>query len=105
MTIPIKQVTEFVNYVDMFYGTNDPVYPMMHQGTKQPLNKYDITRATLNYIDKIQKGDLEYVHWTWGDGDSLDRERVRDILLDEYDYKYVPDSFNMSDMQWVNQYA
>jgi len=21
---------------------------------------------------------------TWGDGDSLDRERVRDILLDEY---------------------
>lgn len=105
MTIPIKQVTEFVNYVDMFYGTNDPVYPMTSQITKQPLNKHDILRATLNYIDKIQKGDLEYVHWTWGDGDSIDRERVRDILLDEYDYKYVPDSFNMSDMKWVSQYA
>jgi hypothetical protein len=26
---------------------------------------------------------------TWGDGDSLDRERVRDILLEEYNYKYV----------------
>jgi hypothetical protein len=25
----------------------------------------------------------------WGDGDSLDRERVRDILLEEYNYKYV----------------
>ena len=24
-----------------------------------------------------------------GDGDSLDRERVRDILLDEYNYKFV----------------
>ena len=25
----------------------------------------------------------------WGDGDSLDRERVRDILLEEYNYKFV----------------
>jgi len=25
----------------------------------------------------------------WGDGDSLDRERVRDILLDDYNYKFV----------------
>ena len=24
-----------------------------------------------------------------GDGDSLDRERVRDILLEDYNYKYV----------------
>ena len=24
-----------------------------------------------------------------GDGDSLDRERVRDILLEEYNYKHV----------------
>ena len=90
MTIPIKQVTNFVNYVDMFYGTNDPLYPMMSEITKQPLNKYDIMRATLNYIDLCMKGDLEYVHYTWGDGDSLDRERVRDILLEDYNYKYVP---------------
>ena len=90
MTIPIKEVAEFVNYVDMFYGTNDPIYPMMSQETKQPLTKHDIMRATLNYIDMIQKGDLEHVHWTWGGGDSLDRERVRDILLEDYNYKYVP---------------
>ena len=53
--------------------------------------------------------DLEYVHYTWGDGDSLDRERVRDILLEEYNYKYVPDQSqltgNMSNMKWVSQYA
>jgi len=90
MAITQDQLNEFVSYVDMFYGTNEPLYPMMSQVTKQPLNKMDITRAALNYIDRCLKGDLEYVHYTWGDGDSLDRERVRDILLDEYDYKYVP---------------
>ena len=29
--------TDFVNYVDSFYGQNDPLYPMMSQETKQPL--------------------------------------------------------------------
>ena len=72
---------EFVNYVDSFYGTNDPLYPMMCRETKQPLNTYDIERATHTYIERIEKGDLEYAHYSWGDGDSLDRERVRDILL------------------------
>ena len=100
---------EFVAYVDSFYGTNDPIYPMMHQETKQPLSVYDIVRAIHTYIERIEKGDLEYVHYSWGDGDSLDRERVRDILLEEYNYKYVPDQSqltgNMSNMKWVSQYA
>jgi len=89
MNILQSDITNFVDYVDSFYGTNDPIYPMMSQETKQPLNKFDILRASLNYIDRCMKGDLEYVHWVWGDGDSLDRERVRDILLDEYNYKLV----------------
>ena len=38
---------------------------------------------------EIEKGDLEYTHYSWGGGDSLDRERVRDILLEDYNYKYV----------------
>ena len=100
-----NNVTEFVDYVDSFYGTNDPLYPLMSAETKQPLHKTDILRATLNYIDKCMKGDLEYVHYTWGDGDSLDRERVRDILLDEYNYVYVPETDNIADMSWVNAYA
>ena len=102
-SIPID--TEFVNYVDSFYGTNDPLYPLMSCETKQPLGKLDILRATLNYIDLCMKGDLEHVHYTWGDGDSLDRERVRDILLDEYNYVYVPETDNIADMSWVNAYA
>ena len=87
MTIPIKQVTNFVNYVDSFYGTNDPLYPMMSQETKQPLTKLDIYRATENYLSMC--GDDSIENCTWGDGDSLDRERVRDILLYDYNYKFV----------------
>ena len=107
-SIPID--TEFVNYVDSFYGTNDPLYPLMNQETKQPLNVYDIVCAIHTYIERIEKGDLEYAHYSWGDGDSLDRERVRDILLEEYNYTYVPETdltgnINIADMSWVKQYA
>ena len=84
-----RDVDQFVDYVDSFYGVNDPLYPLMSAETKQPLSKLDILRATLNYIDLCMKGDLKYVHYTWGGGDSLDRERVRDILLYDYNYKYV----------------
>ena len=43
-------LTNFVKYVDSFYGQDDPLYPMMSQETKQPLTKYDILRATENYL-------------------------------------------------------
>ena len=80
-------LTEFVDYVDSFYGQNDPLYPMMSQETKQPLTKYDIYRATENYLSMCS--DENEKLYTCGDGDSLDRERVRDILLYDYNYKFV----------------
>ena len=80
-------LTNFVDYVDSFYGVNAPLYPMMSRETKQPLNKHDILCATENYLSMCSDDSNEYC--TWGDGDSLDRERVRDILLEEYNYKYV----------------
>ena len=80
-------LTDFVDYVDSFYGVNDPLYPMMSQETKQPLTKFDIYRATEYYL--AQCSDDRVTNCTWGDGDSLDRERVRDILLEEYNYKFV----------------
>ena len=80
-------LTNFVNYVDSFYGVNDPLYPMMSQITKQPLSKVDILSATENYLSMCSDDSIE--NCTWGDGDSLDRERVRDILLEEYQYKFV----------------
>ena len=83
----MELIQQFVDYVDSFYGTNDPLYPMMSRETKQPLTKFDINRATENYLVMCLDETKEL--YTWGDGDSLDRERVRDILLEEYQYKFV----------------
>ena len=80
-------LTDFVDYVDSFYGVNDPLYPMMSRETGQPLNKHDIYGATQNYLSMCSDKTNKFCEW--GDGDSLDRERVRDILLEEYNYKFV----------------
>ena len=80
-------LTDFVKYVDSFYGVNDPLYPMINVETKQPLSKIDILAATENYLSMC--GDESNEVCTWGDGDSLDGERVRDILLEEYNYKFI----------------
>jgi hypothetical protein len=80
-------LTNFANYVDSFYGVNDPLYPMINVETKKPLSKEDIYAATYHYLSRCS--DKRVTNCTWGDGDSLDRERVRDILLDEYNYKFV----------------
>ena len=83
----MTDIQEFVDYVDSFYGQNDPLYPMMSRETKQPLNKHDILCATENYLSMCSDDSNELC--VWGDGDSLDRERVRDILLEEYNYNFV----------------
>lgn len=58
----------FRDYVHSFYG-KDGIYDL---GCGIP----DIENAILAYLGKIQ-----FVDWMeWGDGDSLDRERVREIL-------------------------
>ena len=75
-------LTNFVDYVDSFYGQNDPLYPMMSRETKQPLTKFDIARATGYYL--AQCSDERVENCTWGDGDSLDRERVRDIMFEMF---------------------
>ena len=80
-------LTDFVKYVDSFYGVVDPLYPMMSRETGQPLNTHDILCATQNYLSMCSDDSNKLC--TWGDGDSLDRERVRDILLDDYNYKFV----------------
>tara|TARA_B100000963_G_scaffold316636_1_gene296585 strand:+ start:51 stop:308 length:258 start_codon:yes stop_codon:yes gene_type:complete len=83
----MTSIEQFVDYVDSFYGTNDPVYPMMSRETGQPLNTHDIQCATQNYLTLCL--DESNKLCVWGDGDSLDRERVRDILLYDYNYKFV----------------
>ena len=84
-------LTDFVKYVDSFYGVNDPLYPMINVETlSNHLSKIDILgAATEFYLSTCVVMSQSQTNCTWGDGDSLDRERVRDILLEEYNYKFV----------------
>ena len=74
-----NELSNFIDYVDSFYGQNDPVYPMKSIVGDLPLDKSAILDATYEYLSTITKRKSDT--YTWGGGDSLDRERVRDILL------------------------
>ena len=69
----IEKVTnmmcDFVSYVDDFYNEKSGIYPI------KGLTNDMIINATQKYITSQTKD------YTWGGGDSLDRERVRDIIL------------------------
>ena len=73
----MNSLDEFVEYVWSFYGNEDPLYPI------KGLEKEHILDAFYIYEDRILKGDLEYAHYSWGGGDSLDREHIRDIILEQ----------------------
>ena len=81
---PVKELNDFVDYVWSFYGEHeDTLYPI------HGLKKKDIYDAFFVYQERIEKGDT---HMTWGHGDSLDRERVRDIILEQP--QFIGWSFN-----------
>ena len=81
------ELKDFIDYVFSFYGDVDPVYPMRKVIGDNPLNKSDILNDTYDYLSTISKRNSET--YTWGEGDSLDRERVRDILLKDWDFYLV----------------
>ena len=60
---------DFIAYVDSFYNEKNGIYPI------KGLTNDMIFTATLKYVSSQTKD------YTWGGGDSLDRERVRDIIL------------------------
>ena len=62
---------EFISYVLSFYGETG-IYP------ENKRTKEQVAYATLMYLDSLTETR------TWGDGDSLDRERVRDIMNNFY---------------------
>ena len=62
-------LVDFIAYVDSFYNEKNGIYPI------KGLTNDMIFTATLKYISSQTE------NYTWGDGDSLDRERVRDIIL------------------------
>ena len=69
--VAVSEVVDFITYVESFYGNvPDAVYPI---GASPKM----IIAAISKYIQSLS----ETV--TWGGGDSLDRERVRDILIED----------------------
>ena len=62
---------EFLDYVMSFYGDADALYPIDN------LTREEVALAVLNYLDLCEEG----THVTWGGGDSLDRERVRALII------------------------
>ena len=71
-------IDEFVDYVWSFYGEHsDTIYHI------KGLVKQDIYDAFFIYKERIENKSVYYSHYSWGDGDSLDRERVRDIILEQ----------------------
>ena len=66
-----ESLNEFLGYCHSFYG-KDGIYDL---GVGIP----DIQSAILYYCGQCIVDD----EYTWGDGDSVDRERVRTILEDQ----------------------
>ena len=62
---------EFLDYVMSFYGDADALYPI------DRLTREEVALAVLNYLDLCAVSDIV----NWGDGDSLDRERVREFII------------------------
>jgi len=85
-TISTSQKKEFIDYVYSFYGSYDAIYPLHQMVTGQRLTKTDIKKAIKNY--ELFLNEPESM-WTWGDGDSIDRERVRSILENNFLFKEV----------------
>ena len=78
-------LTEFVDYVYSFYGDKkEALYPLFNVDTDKQVDKTDILGAVYDYLHEINTRNSEV--FTWGDGDSLDRERVRDFLVRNYGY-------------------
>ena len=72
---------EFLDYCESFYLPSHPdvLYPI------DGLTRGELALATLTYLDACAYYVQQDKNWTsyykvmvWGDGDSLDRERVRD---------------------------
>ena len=77
---------EFLDYCESFYLPSHPdvLYPI------DGLTRGELALATLTYLDacayyqqqdKPKPWTSDYKVMVWGDGDSLDRERVRDQVF------------------------
>jgi len=75
-----ETMEDFIDYVWSFYGEHeDTLYPM------KGLTKKMIAEASWIHLQMCCYPSFPYI--TWGDGDSIDRERVRDIIIDKFNLR------------------
>ena len=80
----LTKFIDLADYVWDFYSPKSDLYPI------EGLTIEDVFQAIYDYKQRLLKvsyNNPEYIskygeNYTWGYGDSLDRERVRDILLE-----------------------
>ncbi len=78
-----KMLFDFMEYVWAFYNPQSDLYPI------KGLTKEDIFDAIFTYRDRIIQAENDNnPYYSWGDGDSLDRERVRDIILEQPQFTF-----------------
>ena len=75
----VNVLCDFIAYVDSFYNEKDGLYPI------KGMTNSMVIKGVQTYITQI--GESESLEW--GGGDSLDRERVRDIILENNDVVWV----------------
>ena len=95
MKITENSQSQFIDYVLDFYGQNG-IYPLADSIIHNKFVEYnDVLKAFKKYKTLLDasielKKELNIENrYTWGDGDSLDRERVRDILLQNYNFQWT----------------
>ena len=95
MKITENSQSQFINYVLDFYGQNgiyplaDPIINNKFVERDDVLRAFEKYKTLLNASIQLQKELQIENRYTWGDGDSLDRERVRDILLQNYNFQWT----------------
>ena len=88
--IMLETFTEFADYVWDYYSPKSDLFPI------KGLTIEDVFQAIFTYKQRLLKvsyNNPEYVaaygnNYSWGYGDSLDRERVRDIILEQPQFSW-----------------
>jgi len=95
MKISENSQSQFINYVLDFYGKGgiyplaDPVIYNKFVERDDVLKAFEKYKTLLDNAKQLEKETKTEIHYSWGDGDSLDRERVRDILLQKYNFQWT----------------
>ena len=102
MKITENSQSQFINYVLDFYGQSgiyplaDPIINNKFVERDDVLKAFEKYRSLLkaeenfrNLYKEVYTERLVRSTYTWGGGDSLDRERVRDILLQNYNFQWT----------------